>query len=60
MQQFSFDVQRELPAKYIVDLGYFGSKGTHLIGTADINEAPPGAGVAAGRPGPTASDGPPV
>jgi hypothetical protein len=48
MQQYSFDVQRELPGKYIVDLGYFGSKGTHLIGTADINEAQPGAGVAAG------------
>ena len=48
MQQYSFDVQRELPAKYIVDLGYFGSKGTHLIGEPDINEAPPGAGVAAG------------
>jgi hypothetical protein len=48
MQQYSFDVQRELPAKFIADLGYFGSKGTHLIGTADINTPPPGAGVAAG------------
>jgi hypothetical protein len=48
MQQYSFDVQRELPKKLIADLGYFGSKGTHLIGTADINEVPPGAGVAAG------------
>ncbi|HEX6896454.1 MAG TPA: hypothetical protein VF146_14345, partial [Bryobacteraceae bacterium] len=48
MQQYSFDAQRELPRRYIVDLGYFGSKGTHLIGGADINEAPPGAGVAAG------------
>jgi hypothetical protein len=48
MQQFSFDVQRELPHKIIADLGYFGSKGTHLIGTADINQPLPGAGVAAG------------
>src|SRR5579883_599606 len=48
MQQYSFDVQRELPRRFVVDLGYFGSKGTHLIGGADINEAPPGAGVAAG------------
>ncbi|HYL37323.1 MAG TPA: carboxypeptidase regulatory-like domain-containing protein [Bryobacteraceae bacterium] len=48
MQQYSFDVQRELPLRYVVDLGYFGSKGTHLIGGADINEVPPGLGVAAG------------
>jgi hypothetical protein len=48
LQQFSFDVQRELPAKYIVAVGYFGSKGTNLVGGADINQVPVGAGVAAG------------
>jgi hypothetical protein len=48
MQQYSFDVQRELAMGFIADLGYFGSKGTHLIGGADINEVPPGLGVAAG------------
>ncbi len=48
MQQWSFDIQRQLPAQFMVDLGYFGSKGTHLIGTADIDEVVPGAGVAAG------------
>ena len=52
MQQYSFDVQRELPAKFVLDLGYFGSKGTHLIGEPDINEALPGAGVAAGLTSP--------
>lgn len=48
VQQFSLDVQRELPKHYMFDIGYYGSKGTHLIGEPDINEAPVGAGVAAG------------
>ena len=47
-QQWSFDIQQELPKRTIVDVGYFGSKGTNLIGTGDINETPVGAGVAAG------------
>ncbi len=41
VQQFSFDIQRELPAKYILAVGYVGSKGTNLIGQADINEVAP-------------------
>ncbi|HYK60805.1 MAG TPA: carboxypeptidase regulatory-like domain-containing protein [Bryobacteraceae bacterium] len=48
VQQWSFDIQRELPARTILDIGYFGSKGTHLIGEPDINEVAPGAAVAAG------------
>ena len=48
MQQWSLDIQQELPHRVIVDIGYFGSKGTNLIGTADINEVYPGFGVAAG------------
>jgi Carboxypeptidase regulatory-like domain/TonB-dependent Receptor Plug Domain len=48
VQQFSLDIQHELPWKYILDVGYYGSKGTHLIGTADINSVPVGLGVAAG------------
>lgn len=32
----------------LVSVGYFGSKGTHLLGIVDINQAPPGAAVAAG------------
>ena len=31
-----------------VSVGYVGSKGTHLIGIADINQVPPGAAAAAG------------
>jgi len=48
VQQWSVDVQRELAKSLLVDLGYYGSKGTHLLGIADINTAPPGAGYAAG------------
>jgi hypothetical protein len=48
VQQWSFDVQRELPRTVLVSLGYFGSKGTHLYGQPDINSVPVGAAVAAG------------
>ena len=48
VQNWSLDVQRQLPGNLMLDVGYFGAKGTHLIGEPDINEAPPGAAVAAG------------
>lgn len=47
-QQWSFDVQRELGKGFMLDVGYFGSKGTHLLGIVDLNEVQPGAAVAAG------------
>jgi hypothetical protein len=47
-QQWSFDVQREATRTFILDVGYYGSKGTHLLGIVDLNEVPPGAAVAAG------------
>jgi len=47
-QQWSLFVQRELPRKVMLEVGYDGSKGTHLIGEPDINEIPVGAGAAAG------------
>jgi hypothetical protein len=48
IQQWSFDIQRRLPMNVILDVGYYGSKGTHLLGEVDINEAYPGAALAAG------------
>jgi hypothetical protein len=48
VQQWSLDVQHEFARGTIVDIGYYGAKGTHLIGEPDINEIPVGAGVAAG------------
>lgn len=47
-QQWSFDIQRELPYRFTVDVGYYGSKGTNLLGIVDINQVPVGAGLAAG------------
>ncbi len=48
VQQWSFDIQRQLPHNLVLDIGYYGSKGTHLFGIVDINEAYPGAALAAG------------
>ncbi len=41
-QQWSLDVQRQLMKNTIVTVGYYGSKGTHLIGVTEINELPSG------------------
>lgn len=42
MQHWSLDVQRQLTRKTIVTVGYYGSKGTNLIGIVDINLIAPG------------------
>ena len=42
MQQWSLDVQHQLFRNTLIDVGYFGSKGTHLLGIVDINLLPPG------------------
>jgi hypothetical protein len=43
VEQFSLDIQQELTPTFMVDIGYFGTHGTHLLGLVDINEAQPGA-----------------
>ncbi|HYL78929.1 MAG TPA: carboxypeptidase regulatory-like domain-containing protein [Bryobacteraceae bacterium] len=47
-QQFSLDVQHELPSKILLIVGYAGSAGRHLWGMPDINELQPGQAVALG------------
>jgi hypothetical protein len=42
MQQWSLDVQHLFGKKTFVQVGYYGSKGTHLIGVVDINNLPAG------------------
>lgn len=42
MQHWSFDIQHQLGDKTMITAGYFGSKGTHLIGAFELNELPPG------------------
>jgi hypothetical protein len=46
-QMWSLDIQHDLKS-WIADIGYYGSKGTHLQGGLDINEVPLGAAVASG------------
>jgi hypothetical protein len=48
VQQWSADVQRQLPADMVLDVAYSGSKGTHLIGIVDLDQVQPGVALAAG------------
>ena len=48
MQHWSFDVQRQLSTKTVIDVGYYGSKGTHLIGGFEMNDLPPGYAISLG------------
>ncbi len=51
MQHWSFDVQRQLGSKTVVTAGYYGSKGTNLIGSFEKNLIAPGAAIARGATG---------
>jgi hypothetical protein len=42
MQHWSLEVQHQFNRQTVVSAGYFGSKGTHLVGVVEINEVPPG------------------
>ncbi|HEV2498945.1 MAG TPA: carboxypeptidase-like regulatory domain-containing protein [Terriglobia bacterium] len=39
VQQWSLDVQRQLATNTVLDVGYEGSKGTHLLTRTDISQA---------------------
>ena len=41
MQQWSLDLQRQITNTLVVEAAFVGSKGTHLLGIVDINQAPP-------------------
>ncbi len=45
-QQWSLDVQHEVAKDLIVDVGYYGNKGTHLLGGIDFNQVRPGVALA--------------
>jgi hypothetical protein len=47
-QSFSFDIMRQVTSTFLLDVGYYGAKSTHLLGIVDINQVRPGAAVAAG------------
>ncbi len=42
MQHWSLDVQHQLSSTMVFSVGYYGSKGTHLVGVTEINDLPPG------------------
>jgi hypothetical protein len=46
MQHWSLDWQQQLARNTTLSVGYYGSKGTHLIGITEINEIPPGLAIA--------------
>ena len=41
VQQWSFGLQRELYRDFVINLGYAGSKGTHLTVERQLNQLPP-------------------
>jgi hypothetical protein len=42
MQHWSLDIQQQLTRSTFVSVGYYGSKGTHLIGLTEMNDLPVG------------------
>lgn len=42
VQHWTLDVQHQLFKRTLVSVGYYGSKGVHLIGAFELNEVPPG------------------
>src|SRR5262249_53206228 len=49
-QEWSLDVQREFPSQWLLDIGYYGANGTHLLGEVDLNQPLPGEYVTALAP----------
>jgi Carboxypeptidase regulatory-like domain len=45
MQQWHFDIQRELPQHVVATISYVGSKGTHLTRQTDLNQVHPISGT---------------
>lgn len=45
MQHWSLDIQHQFGQRTVVTVGYYGSKGTHLIGFAEENDLTPGLAV---------------
>lgn len=45
MQHWSLDLQQQLTKNTVVTVGYYGSKGTHLIGSFELNLLRPGQAI---------------
>lgn len=46
MQHWSLDIQHQLRGNTLITVGYYGSKGTHLIGLTELNDIAPGKALA--------------
>jgi hypothetical protein len=46
MQHWSLNVQHQFNNKFVATIGYYGSKGVHLIGLTELNEVAPGVAAA--------------
>jgi hypothetical protein len=44
-QQWTLDIQRELPANFLFDIAYVGTAGVHLAGSTNLNQGAPGGGA---------------
>ena len=47
--QWNFNIQKQLPSNILWEIGYFGTKGTHIIRRYNLNHAEPGPGSANSR-----------
>lgn len=45
IQQWAFDIQREFPGSWLVDIGYVGTRGLHLPRETDPNQIIPASGA---------------
>ncbi len=52
VQQFSLDLQQQFSPTFMVDVGYFGDHGTHLLGADEIDQPKPGAWMGVVTPEP--------
>jgi len=50
VQQYSLDIQQQITPTFMLDVGYFGDHGTHLLGALEINQPAPGAWVGKVQP----------
>lgn len=50
VQQYSLDIQQQITPTLMLDVGYFGDHGTHLLGALEINQPAPGAWVGKVQP----------
>lgn len=47
--QWNFNIQKQLPSNILWEIGYFGTKGTHIIRRYNLNYAVPGPGTPLSR-----------